>query len=1245
MANRSNKVVAVVGFTLLFGVIAGLVGLQIVARFKSDPAKIKEEQATAQKAADRVTIEKVDAELAQARARTEAGKAIAEAEKAFPQFTLPESHDCDPEALALVQQLFAEHPRSPLPAGQPPVGRKPPLSEGEWLTQQYLQHYDKFGNKSPNWNEGAAKFLSDGAAAFADDSLQNSQLAEFAQAGATLLQAGCDDPLVTFLCAVLHAKFNLKNSEMLMQQAVDRFQVAKYPLPFILRTTLPLARRQHWARFMHTFRDQVGELDKNGIYGSESRDLVRRYLLLECMRSVPWPAPESAVDFLAAISGVAQFDPYLKAMCFARMYTGLALGTNLNSPVFRRTGGSQRPFIAQKQEKHVRYRHSWSATAYYLDAWKIDPLIPEAAYAIIAETRRREVLELDAINHEESIELARDEGWKCGWPEVGKRKATRFWFDQSLRGNFTFMPAYNLMLDALAERAPEPEFTEHFLEFGRECLETGRFDTPVPMKYLEAINSLHNWLKHDRFLENPDVYEQCGRVIAGYLAVAQTDAERYRLKSIHACLAIRARQNDDARRMLIELGDSADSAFFRGQAIDLQAVRSILIDGHPNRKLIPGFDRPAVAIAFGRNDDTLLTAEGQEKKSTRWSLKDKVAGATYSDDRDMASGIAASPDGNLVATTGVSGSVLIWSSGGTLLHALAHDTRVRGMWFSPTGARLATTAWDDDRTGGTVRVWDTATGKQVAARTNDDGSIFHDLAFVASESVLALGSGALFPNRYGAGQIQVWDLAADSIQAEYRDLFGRYSNAVRVSADGKYLLALGQGIRNAGLATELTPAEIRIVDLEKQEVVKTLIREPGLISAATFIGQGDQFATAGPDRVIRIWSVLEGQLIAELTGHRNQITALAVGPEASKLASLDESGIVRIWDLAGAKTVSQAQGNLLEFLFDSVVRIWTNSEGTVIATGDTRFGVMIWEKAKDWSNPTVYPLLEEMTMQDFDISADGKRLALGGQLFRWNETKAALSPEGGVMQMWDFETRQLLGVRERYKMFFACVRFSPDSQLLATCGRNEEATLWNAEALQPYDWGVLIHPAALVTSLSISPDGKWLVTGTQVFDNRTSEKGTVRFWELPADRQAADIKLTSQSVAQVFQAPGVATVQYSPQGDLVVATDGANSFILNSATREMTAKVPGQMAAFLADGKGIVSTGAIPLTKETLFVWKTEGGQPPQEAAVSGCNRWTRFAALPDGRHFLVRTGDTLRLALWDTLTNRVLETFPEEKR
>ncbi|MBS0262349.1 MAG: WD40 repeat domain-containing protein [Planctomycetes bacterium] len=1238
MANRSQMVVSVIGFTLISGVVAGLVYLQFASRVPQAAGNAPKEQHVTPAAVPHVA----EVPVAQ---HTALAPKPPEPPINLPPFTLPDSHDCDPEVLALVQQLFAEHPRSPLPSQKPPTPEREPLSEGEWLKQQYLEHYDKYGKKAAQWDAGALTFLGTGALAFADDGLSNMQLADIAQSGTKLLQAGCDDPLVTFLCAVLQAKFNWNNSEIVMGQAVERFLGSQYPLPFILRTTLPLARRQHWARLIRAFPDQVSELDKHGIYGHEPTTLVRRFLLLECLRSVPWPAPASAVDFLAAISDLPQFDPYLRAMCFARMYTGLALGTDLNSPVFRGTGPQQKPFVTPMQANHVRYRHSWSAIAYYLDAWKIDPLIPEAAFAIVAEKRRREALQLDAMNHSDSIALAEDEGWKCGWPEVRMREATRFWFDQALRGNFTFMPAYDQMLYALAETVPEPEFTEQFLNFGRECLETGRFDTPVPMKYLEAINTLRNWLKHDRFLERPEVYEE-SRVIAGYQAVALTDAERHRLTSLQTSLAIRARQNNEARRLLIELGENADAATFRAQAIDLQAVRSILIDGHPNRKLFPDFDRPAFSIAFGGDDETLLTAEGDEKKATRWSLPEKTAVTTYSDDRDAAALIATSTDGRFVATTGFSGWVLVFSSKGTLSHALGHDARVRKMQFSPGGTHLATTTWHDDRTGSVVRVWDTATGQRVAERSSADGSLIHDLAFVASDTVLALGTGAFFPNnQHGPGQIQFWNLSSDTIEAEYPDLFERHSNALAVSANGKYLLALGQGIRNPGLATAAALAEIRLVDLETREVVKTLVRERGAISAATFIGPGDHFATAGPDRVIRIWSVPEGQLVAELTGHRNQITALAASPAGTKLASLDESGLVRIWELAGAKTASQAQGKLLEFAFDSVVRIWTNPEGTVIATGDTRFGVMIWEKAQGWNNPKVYPLLEEVTMYDFDISPDGQRLAIGGKLFRWNETRRAMSEEGGILQVWDFPSHHLLGVRERHKLFFACVRFSPDSQLLATCGRDAEATLWNLETLQPYDWGVLNHPSALVTSLSFSPDGRRLATGTAVFDNRTREKAQVRFWELPADRQQADLRLAAQTAPQAFQVPGVDLVQYSPGGDLLLVSDGNSSFILNPTSRETMATVPGRLAAFLADGSGTVSCGVIPHSKESINLWKAAGGQPAREVTVPQCNLWTRLAAIPHTPRFLVRHGQTARLAIWDSETNQVFETWPQDLR
>jgi WD40 repeat protein len=73
-------------------------------------------------------------------------------------------------------------------------------------------------------------------------------------------------------------------------------------------------------------------------------------------------------------------------------------------------------------------------------------------------------------------------------------------------------------------------------------------------------------------------------------------------------------------------------------------------------------------------------------------------------------GVAYSPDGKRLATSGWDSTVKVWdpATGKEVLTLKGHKDYVRTVCFSPDGKRLASASGDK-----TVRVWDAATGKQL----------------------------------------------------------------------------------------------------------------------------------------------------------------------------------------------------------------------------------------------------------------------------------------------------------------------------------------------------------------------------------------------------------------------------------------------------------------------------------------------------------------------------------------------------
>jgi WD40 repeat protein len=115
-----------------------------------------------------------------------------------------------------------------------------------------------------------------------------------------------------------------------------------------------------------------------------------------------------------------------------------------------------------------------------------------------------------------------------------------------------------------------------------------------------------------------------------------------------------------------------------------------------------------------------------------------------------AEGIAFSPDGQLLATTGTlltDFETCVWElPAGTLKARLLYDSRSIGrVCFAPSGRVLAT-----GEDSGSVKLWDTATGKQIST-LDGLGRPICALAFSADGRSVAAGDVM--------GTIRIWDAA------------------------------------------------------------------------------------------------------------------------------------------------------------------------------------------------------------------------------------------------------------------------------------------------------------------------------------------------------------------------------------------------------------------------------------------------------------------------------------------------------
>ena len=192
-----------------------------------------------------------------------------------------------------------------------------------------------------------------------------------------------------------------------------------------------------------------------------------------------------------------------------------------------------------------------------------------------------------------------------------------------------------------------------------------------------------------------------------------------------------------------------------------------------------------------------------------------------------------------------------------------------------------------------------------------------------------------------------------------------------------------------------------------------------------------------------------------LAGHNRAVASVAFSPDGKRLASVDQDGVVKIWDAEAKKESASVEFTVsridqVEFAPDgkSVLALGADALAVIdVATGKAKPAIAVADLA---GGPTA-----------FDVSPDGKSVAVVGH---------------GTLRLYDLTTGKVTATYPVHADHdVAAGAFSPDGKQVATTGADRTAVVTDAATGKAAATVQLDGPGTFVL---FSPDGKRLITDT-----------------------------------------------------------------------------------------------------------------------------------------------------------------------
>ena len=338
-----------------------------------------------------------------------------------------------------------------------------------------------------------------------------------------------------------------------------------------------------------------------------------------------------------------------------------------------------------------------------------------------------------------------------------------------------------------------------------------------------------------------------------------------------------------------------------------------------------------------------------------------------------------------------------------------------------------------------------------------------------------------------SGKIQLWDLISGKKLPILRGHSGQFEQG---DVQGEMFFEMGKNDHILGLAFSPDGSQLAIGSENATVLLwdTTGNNEPIILRKHTgrantlvsvrnlaFSPNGKMLASGDTDNTVQLWDTGTGKLLATLTGHINDITALTFSPDGSTLASASADGTVLFWNTEtnnplpihiSAHTPTQRGMAILK---DS------NTLASVAYNGIITFWDLKTQRKSNLQTKWHCDVLWSLA-----FSSDGTKLAIAHQQ---------------LIHLTDVRTgRELARLTEPKDSIVSSMAVSPDGKTVAL-GSSGEIRLWNTDTGKILNMSLTDISLPMISTIIFSRDGKKLVSGdsqgkVQIWDAKTGDELT-----------------------------------------------------------------------------------------------------------------------------------------------------------